>query len=165
MNFVIQKLKSKHIFLKKYTSWAKLIYFSLVLRKWEEKKIKYFAPKSRSVGWNAKLLITVSVCHISDPPFRSQMRTWPPRQPEAKRPSCDGWKATHQGVLEKNRVFVKSHTFADRYVLVKMTKSQQWFSRKQQQLWFFVDFVKIIGKYWAEFHVWKFQLDRFAKNL
>ena len=35
---VIQKLKSKHTSLKKYTNWAKLIYFSLVLREREEKK-------------------------------------------------------------------------------------------------------------------------------
>ena len=44
MNFIIQKLKSKHTFLKKYTNWAKLIYFSLVLREQEEKTTKYFAP-------------------------------------------------------------------------------------------------------------------------
>ena len=35
--FVIQKLKSKRTFLKKYTNWAKLIYLSLILREWEEK--------------------------------------------------------------------------------------------------------------------------------
>ena len=45
MNFIIQKLKSNHTSLKKYTNWAKLVYFSLVLREWEEKKPKYFAPK------------------------------------------------------------------------------------------------------------------------
>ena len=39
---IIQKLKSKHTSLKKYTNWAKLIYFLLVLREREE---KYFAPK------------------------------------------------------------------------------------------------------------------------
>ena len=44
--FIIQKLKSKHTSLKKYTNWAKLIYFSLILREREEKKPKYFAPKS-----------------------------------------------------------------------------------------------------------------------
>ena len=37
-NFIIQKLKSKHTSLKKYTNRAKLIYFSLVLREREEKK-------------------------------------------------------------------------------------------------------------------------------
>ena len=42
VNFIIQKLKSKHTFLKKYTNWAKLLYFSLVLR--GENKNKYFAP-------------------------------------------------------------------------------------------------------------------------
>ena len=44
VNFIIRKLKSKHTSLKKYTNWAKLIYFSLVLREREEKKTKYFAP-------------------------------------------------------------------------------------------------------------------------
>ena len=45
--FIIQKLKSKHNSLKKYTNWAKLIYFSLVLREREEKETKYFAPQNR----------------------------------------------------------------------------------------------------------------------
>ena len=45
MNFIIQKLKSKHTSLKKYTNWTKLIHFSLVLREREEKKPKYFAPQ------------------------------------------------------------------------------------------------------------------------
>ena len=44
VNFNIQKLKSKHTTLKKYTNWAKLIYFSLVLREQEEKTNKFFAP-------------------------------------------------------------------------------------------------------------------------
>ena len=35
--------------LKEYTNWAKLIYFSLVLGEWEEKKPKYFAPKQRQM--------------------------------------------------------------------------------------------------------------------
>ena len=38
VNFIIQKLKSKHTSLKKYTNWAKLIHFSFFLREWEEKK-------------------------------------------------------------------------------------------------------------------------------
>ena len=42
MNFIIQKLKSKHTSLKKYTNWAKLVYFSLVLREWEEKNKQIF---------------------------------------------------------------------------------------------------------------------------
>ena len=29
VNFIIQKLKNKHIFLKKYTNWAKCVYFSI----------------------------------------------------------------------------------------------------------------------------------------
>jgi hypothetical protein len=37
--FIVQKLKSKHTSLKKYTNWIKLIYFSLFLREQEEKKI------------------------------------------------------------------------------------------------------------------------------
>ena len=37
-NFIIQKLKSKPTSLKKYTNWAKLIHFSLILREREEKK-------------------------------------------------------------------------------------------------------------------------------
>ena len=45
MNFIIQKLKSKHTSLKTFTNLAKLIYFSLVLREREEKTHKYFAPK------------------------------------------------------------------------------------------------------------------------
>ena len=44
MNFIIQKLKSKHTSIKKYTNWAKMIHFSLVLIEWEEIKTKYFAP-------------------------------------------------------------------------------------------------------------------------
>ena len=45
VNLVIQKLKSKHTSLKKYykgnkTKWAKLRYFSLILREQEEKKRK-----------------------------------------------------------------------------------------------------------------------------
>ena len=39
-------MKSKHTSLKKYTNWAKLIYFSLVLRERKEKKPKFFAPKT-----------------------------------------------------------------------------------------------------------------------
>ena len=42
VNFIIQKLKNKHTFLKKYTNWAKLS--SLVLREQEETKNRYFAP-------------------------------------------------------------------------------------------------------------------------
>ena len=38
MDFIIQKLKNKHTSLKEYTNWAEAIYFSLVLREWEEKK-------------------------------------------------------------------------------------------------------------------------------
>ena len=44
MNFIIQKLKSKHISIKKYTNRAKLIHFSLILREREEEKTKYIAP-------------------------------------------------------------------------------------------------------------------------
>jgi hypothetical protein len=42
MNFIIQKLKNKHIFLKKLSNWAKLN--SLILREQEETITKYFAP-------------------------------------------------------------------------------------------------------------------------
>ena len=42
MNFIIQKLKIKHIFLKKLSNWAKLN--SLILREREETITKYFAP-------------------------------------------------------------------------------------------------------------------------
>ena len=42
MNFIIQKLKNKHIFLKKLSNWAKLN--SLILREREETITKYFAP-------------------------------------------------------------------------------------------------------------------------
>ena len=38
VNFIIQKLKSKHTSIKKYTNWAKLIQFFLNLREQEEKK-------------------------------------------------------------------------------------------------------------------------------
>ena len=44
MNFIILKLKNKHIFLKKLSNWAKLN--SLILREREETITKYFAPKS-----------------------------------------------------------------------------------------------------------------------
>ena len=47
VNFIIQKLKSKHTSLKKYTSWAKLIYFSLILREREEKKNQIFRTLDR----------------------------------------------------------------------------------------------------------------------
>ena len=50
--FYLQKLKSKHTSLKKYTNWTKLnettlVYFSLVLREQEEKKtnISYPSPQ------------------------------------------------------------------------------------------------------------------------
>ena len=42
VNFIIQKLKSKHTSLKKCTNWANLIYFSLILREREEKKNQIF---------------------------------------------------------------------------------------------------------------------------
>ena len=42
VNFIIQKLKNKHTFLKKYTNWAKLS--SLILTEQEETKTRYFAP-------------------------------------------------------------------------------------------------------------------------
>ena len=38
VNFIIPKLKSKLTSLKKYTDWAKLVHFSLVLREREDKK-------------------------------------------------------------------------------------------------------------------------------
>ena len=42
MNFIIQTLKSKQTSLIKCTNWAKLLYFSLVLREREEKKPQIF---------------------------------------------------------------------------------------------------------------------------
>ena len=42
VNFWMIKLKSKHTSLKKYTNWAKLTYFSLVLREREEKNKQIF---------------------------------------------------------------------------------------------------------------------------
>ena len=42
VNFFIQKLKNKHTYLKKYTIWEKLS--SLILRKQEDQRTKYFAP-------------------------------------------------------------------------------------------------------------------------
>jgi hypothetical protein len=47
MNFIIQKLKNKHIFLKKLSNWAKLN--SLILREREETITKYFAPKTHQI--------------------------------------------------------------------------------------------------------------------
>ena len=44
VHFIIQKLKNKHTFLKKYTNWAKLN--PLILTEREETKTRYFAPKS-----------------------------------------------------------------------------------------------------------------------
>ena len=43
VNSIIQKLKNKHTFLKKYTNWGKLS--SLILTEQEETKTRYFAPK------------------------------------------------------------------------------------------------------------------------
>ena len=40
VNSIIQKLKNKHTFLKKYTNWAKLS--SLILREREETKTQIF---------------------------------------------------------------------------------------------------------------------------
>ena len=57
--FIIQKLKSKHTSLKKYTNWAKLIYFSLVLREREEKKNQIFRTKD----------VRRHQCHICDATF------------------------------------------------------------------------------------------------
>ena len=57
VNFIIQKLKSKHTSLKKYTNWAKLIYFSLVLREREEKTPQIFrtlAVAKRFSYWHGK---------------------------------------------------------------------------------------------------------------
>ena len=62
VNFIIQKLKSKHASLTKYTNWANLIYFSLVLREREEKKTKHFAPMKEV---NFALMILVSVWRIT----------------------------------------------------------------------------------------------------
>ena len=69
MTFIIQKLKSKHTSLKKYTNWAKLIYFSLVLRERVEKKPKYFAPKYLltqwyKLNWNVTNVISHSNHHF-----------------------------------------------------------------------------------------------------
>ena len=44
VNFINEKLKSKHTFLKKYTNWAKLS--SIIFMEREETKTRYFAPKS-----------------------------------------------------------------------------------------------------------------------
>ena len=41
-SLIVQKLKSKHTSLKKYTNWEKLIHFSLVLREREEQKTQIF---------------------------------------------------------------------------------------------------------------------------
>ena len=46
VNFIIQKLKSKHTSLKNYTNWAKLVHFSLFLRSREEKKKNISHPKN-----------------------------------------------------------------------------------------------------------------------
>ena len=42
VNSIVQKLKSKHTSLKKYTNWDKLGNFSLVLREQKEKKTQIF---------------------------------------------------------------------------------------------------------------------------
>ena len=51
-NFWMIKLKSKHTSLKKYTNWAKLIYYSLVLREREENKTNI-----SHLWWGLKILI------------------------------------------------------------------------------------------------------------
>ena len=42
--FYLSKIEKWHTSLKQHINLAKLIYFSLVLTKWAEKKTKYFAP-------------------------------------------------------------------------------------------------------------------------
>ena len=74
VNFIIQKLKSQHTSFKKYTNWAKLVYFSLVLREREEKKTNISHPSlQESVLLISKqwLLFTVhwSCCVIIDDNF------------------------------------------------------------------------------------------------
>ena len=56
MNFIIQKLKNKHIFLKKLSNWAKLN--SLILREREETITKYFAPKTSDITLKRKQFCT-----------------------------------------------------------------------------------------------------------
>ena len=46
VNFIIQRLKSKHTSLKKYTNCAKLIYFLSHFEGTRGEKTKYFAPKT-----------------------------------------------------------------------------------------------------------------------
>ena len=52
VNFIIQKLKSKHTSLKKYTklrrTLSQFVYFSLVLREKEEKKQQIFRTLVRT---------------------------------------------------------------------------------------------------------------------
>ena len=56
--FFILKLKSKH-FPKKCTNWAKLIYFSLVLREGKEKKPQIFRTPDFCLSW-----VTTKKCWI-----------------------------------------------------------------------------------------------------
>ena len=68
VNFVIQKLKSKHTSLKIYTNWAKLINFSLILREREEKKtnISHLSPVFRSNTYG-----TITSHHLADLEFKN----------------------------------------------------------------------------------------------
>ena len=50
VNFIIQKLKNKPTSFKKYTNWAKLIYFSLVLRDRGEKTKQIF--RTLEIQWD-----------------------------------------------------------------------------------------------------------------
>ena len=56
VDFIIQKLKNIHTFLKKYSNWAKLS--SLILTEREETKNKYFAPMV-SLGWILDAIIII----------------------------------------------------------------------------------------------------------
>ena len=70
VNFIIQKLKSKHISLKEYTNCGKLteknqVYFFCVLRERKEKETKYFAPKSFANGTLCQEYVESYVAYVS----------------------------------------------------------------------------------------------------
>ena len=77
MNFIIQKLKNKHIFLKKLRYWAKLN--SLILREREETITKYFAPVP-AVSWSMYSIVLwrfkYSVPRLRMCPISSQETFW-----------------------------------------------------------------------------------------
>ena len=62
LNFIIQKLKNKHIFLKKYTDWAILGHVTQNLEFWFQ--CRKCAPWISLIGWHHKTSTVHAVCAL-----------------------------------------------------------------------------------------------------